>query len=71
MLRKYRLRKELKQLCIQRDKLIHHLDNCAELSKFGHFTVLGMSQLKESELRLIDVHKRISEIEHILNLSQI
>ena len=24
-----------------------------------------MSQLKESELRLIDVHKRISEIEHI------
>ena len=63
MLKKYKLKKELNQLYKKRDNLIKHLNNCVEISKFGYFTAVGMSQIEESRLELININKKISELE--------
>lgn len=66
MFKKYRLKRELKYLYEKRDKLVRHLNNCVELSKFVYFTALGRSQIRESKLELLDVNKRISELEGLI-----
>lgn len=66
MFKKYKLKQELKHLYEKRDKLVRHLNNCVELSKFGYFTALGRSRIHESELELLEVNSRISELEGLV-----
>lgn len=66
MLRKLKLKYELKRLNEKKSRLVRYLHSCAEISKFGNFTSLGRKQILESKSELVNVDKRIAEINSLL-----